>query len=89
MCEANASEKIARDKVKHIILETWKKLNDSIYHSSYEPLFIDIAMNNVRTAHSIYQHGDGVSVQDHEARRRVARLLIKPITMRSTETSFN
>lgn len=87
MCEANTSEHIARDKIKHLISEMWKKLNESRYDSHFDQIFVDIAVNNVRTAHSIYQYGDGISVQDHEARRRVARLLIKPITIQSTETS--
>ncbi|KAL5731033.1 hypothetical protein ACHQM5_003796 [Ranunculus cassubicifolius] len=81
--EANTSEKIARDKIKSLISEMWKKLNESIYDSIFEDSFVTMAINNARTAHSIYQYGDGISVQDHEARKRVARLLIEPITVKS------
>ncbi|KAL5731031.1 hypothetical protein ACHQM5_003794 [Ranunculus cassubicifolius] len=83
MKEANTSEKIARDKIKKLISEMWKKLNESIYDSIFEDSFVTMAINNARTAHSIYQYGDGISVQDHEARKRVARLLIEPITVKS------
>ncbi|KAF5198353.1 Terpene synthase, partial [Thalictrum thalictroides] len=66
MKEANTSEQDARDKIRSLIFEMWKKINESIYDSPFEQSFVDIAMNHARTAHSIYRLGDGMSFQDLE-----------------------
>lgn len=87
MHEANTSEHVARNKIEHLISEMWKKLNESIFESPFERSFVDIAVNMARSAHSIYQYGDGFTVQDHAAKRRVGRLFLKPITVKSTESS--
>ncbi|KAF5183601.1 Myrcene synthase protein [Thalictrum thalictroides] len=84
MKEANTSEQDARDKVRGLIFKMWKKLNESIYDSPFEQSFVDIAMNHARTAHSIYRLGDGISFQDLEASKSVARLLIKPINIQKS-----
>nr|QWD59172.1 terpene synthase 3 [Aconitum carmichaelii] len=80
MCEMNTSEEIARAKIKELISEMWKKLNKSVYDSPFEDSFINIVLNNARTAHSIYQHGDGIGVQHKEAKKRLVELLAKPVT---------
>ncbi|KAF9588260.1 hypothetical protein IFM89_008677 [Coptis chinensis] len=81
MHENNTSELIARNKIKGLLSEMWKKLNKSICDSPFEDSFIDIVVNNARTAHSIYQHGDGFGVQDQKAEKRVKEMLAKPISL--------
>ncbi|KAF9589655.1 hypothetical protein IFM89_026789, partial [Coptis chinensis] len=87
MHEANTSEHVARDKIKGLISDVWKKLNKSIYDSPFKSSFVNIAINHARAAHTFYQNGDGVSVQDHEAKKRVTGLLIEPITIQNKESS--
>ncbi|KAF9588259.1 hypothetical protein IFM89_008676 [Coptis chinensis] len=87
MHEANTSEHVARDKIKGLISDVWKKLNKSIYDSPFKSSFVNIAINHARAAHTFYQNGDGVSVQDHEAKKRVTGLLIEAITIQNKESS--
>ncbi|KAL5731036.1 hypothetical protein ACHQM5_003799 [Ranunculus cassubicifolius] len=86
MNEAKTSELIAQEKLKSLISDIWKKLNESLYDSAFEHSFVTICINNARTAHNIYQNGDGIGVQDHEARKRVARLLIEPISVNKSKS---
>ena len=81
MHESGASEDDAREYIKHMISETWKKMNEdvSIENSVFSYTFIGIAMNLARMAQCIYQHGDGHGVQDRETKDRVLSLLINPI----------
>ena len=81
MHESGASEDDAREYIKHMISETWKKMNEdvSIENSVFSNTFIGIAMNLARMAQCMYQHGDGHGVQDRETKDRVLSLLINPI----------
>ncbi|PIA58445.1 hypothetical protein AQUCO_00500401v1 [Aquilegia coerulea] len=81
MHEGYISQEVARENIGDLISEMWKKLNESIYDSPFEDSFINIVVNNARTAHSIYQHGDGIGVQDHEAKKRVTELLVEPLSI--------
>ena len=68
MHESGASEDDAREYIKHMISETWKKMNEdvSIENSVFSNTFIGIAMNLARMAQCVYQHGDGHGVPDRE-----------------------
>jgi (-)-alpha-terpineol synthase len=78
MNEAGASEKDARDHIKSLISETWKKMNKKGATSSpFSKTFIEIA----RMAQCMYQHGDGHGVQDRETKDRVLSLLIHSIPL--------
>ena len=81
MHESGASEDDAREYIKHMISETWKKMNEdvSIENSVFSNTFIGIAMNLARMAQCVYQHGDGHGVPDRETKDRVLSLLIDPI----------
>ncbi|KAK9155419.1 hypothetical protein Sjap_002899 [Stephania japonica] len=79
MCETNATEKVAREKIRDIIMETWRKMNKSVFDTPFSPSFVNIIENHARNAHCFYQHGDGISVQDHVGKKRVQALLVKPI----------
>ncbi|KAK9152000.1 hypothetical protein Syun_010309 [Stephania yunnanensis] len=79
MCEMNATEKVAREKIRDIIKETWRKMNKSASDTPFSPSFVNIIENHARNAHCFYQHGDGISVQDHVGKKRVQALLVKPI----------
>ncbi|CAL5420908.1 unnamed protein product [Camellia sinensis] len=82
MHETGASEKDAREHIKYLIGETWKKMNeDGVSDSPFTQTFIGIAMNLARTAQCMYQYGDGHASQGRDTIDRVLSLLIKPIPL--------
>ncbi|XP_043725700.1 alpha-farnesene synthase-like [Telopea speciosissima] len=88
MREAEVSEEIAREHIKDMIVDTWKKMNEKcISHSShFPPVFLNFTYNVARVAHFIYQYGDGFGVQDRETRNNVLSLLVQPIQLHLDET---
>ncbi|KAL5731026.1 hypothetical protein ACHQM5_003791 [Ranunculus cassubicifolius] len=85
MNESNSSEQTARTRIHGLVSEMWEKLNKSVLDSPFDDSFVHMAVNIARTAHSIYQHGDGFDAQDLEAKKRVVDLLFKPIDMRTQD----
>ena len=84
MNDTGASESKAREHVRHLIDETWKKLNKiDVENSVFPPVFIKIAKNLARMAQCIYQHGDGHGLGHQETNEDIASLLIRPISIRS------
>ncbi|XP_059431229.1 myrcene synthase, chloroplastic-like [Corylus avellana] len=82
MNETGASEVDAREYIKSLISETWKKMNkEGAASSPFSQTFIEIAMNLARMAQCMYQHGDGHGVEDRETKDRVLSLLIHPIPL--------
>ncbi|XP_042479347.1 alpha-farnesene synthase-like [Macadamia integrifolia] len=83
MREEEVSEEIAREHIKGMIVESWKKMNENcISHSSHlPPIFLDFTYNVARVAHLIYQYGDGFGVQDRETKNNVLSLLVQPIQL--------
>ncbi|KAM0944079.1 putative (-)-alpha-terpineol synthase [Dioscorea sansibarensis] len=83
MHEKGVSETIAREYIKDLIRETWKELNTNIFtmSSPLDVCFSNLAMDIARTAHCIYEHGDGYGVPKNETKDRVMKLLIKPISL--------
>ncbi|KAA0045524.1 myrcene synthase [Cucumis melo var. makuwa] len=82
MNDTGASEQEARRYLKDFIMESWKKLNEEVQTLNNSPLlsksFIEIALNVARISHTVYQHRDGHTVEDHETKDRVLSLFIKP-----------
>ncbi|KAA8536404.1 hypothetical protein F0562_028882 [Nyssa sinensis] len=79
MHETSASEENAREHIRFLISETWKKMNeDRVAESPFSETFIGIAINLARMAQCMYQHGDGHGVQDRETKDRVLSLLVEP-----------
>ncbi|XP_061354026.1 terpene synthase 10-like [Gastrolobium bilobum] len=85
MNESGASEGDAREYVKSIMCKTWTKMNEEARSSSFSRSFIETAINLTRMALWMYQHGDGVSIQDSEIKSRILSLLIQPIPVAYTK----
>ncbi|MCL7047754.1 hypothetical protein MKW94_005638 [Papaver nudicaule] len=63
MHETGVSESAAREHIKHVISETWKKMNgDKFSRSVFSGSFIDAMLNTARASQCIYQFGDGYGV---------------------------
>ncbi|KAM7524580.1 hypothetical protein LguiA_014482 [Lonicera macranthoides] len=80
MHETGVSEDEAREHIKYLISETWKKINEEVHHqhqvldSPFNKVFNGIAVNLARMAQCIYQHGDGHGIEDQETKDRVLAL---------------
>ncbi|KAJ4981956.1 hypothetical protein NE237_032793 [Protea cynaroides] len=88
MRETRVSKETTQEHIKVMIIESWKKMNENyISHSSHLPrMFLNICYNIARVSHFVYQHGDGVAVQDRETKNSVLCLLVQPIQFHLDET---
>ncbi|MCD9559926.1 hypothetical protein HAX54_018303 [Datura stramonium] len=82
MSKENVKEDVAREHIKGMVMETWKKMNKHCFHnsSSLGPLMKYI-MNMARVAHFIYQYGDGFGVQDRETRQQILSSLVESLPL--------
>ena len=82
MNDTGASENNAREHIKSLIGETWKKLNTmEVENSIFSHVFIEIAKNLARMGQCMYQHGDGHGTGCQEINDGVMSLFIQPISM--------
>ncbi|KAH9727536.1 TPS27 [Citrus sinensis] len=85
MHETGASEEAAREHIKDLIRQMWKKVMMDVCRASNDkdpPLFQtknEIILNPLRVAHFIYLHGDGHGAQKQETMDEVFALLFQPI----------
>ncbi|CAA2967497.1 Alpha-farnesene synthase [Olea europaea subsp. europaea] len=79
MREANVTEQEARDHIRNIISNLWKKINGLCINGSPNLLqtLVKYIINIARVANFIYQNGDGFSVQDGDTRDQVLSCLIE------------
>ncbi|KAH7576523.1 hypothetical protein JRO89_XS01G0098700 [Xanthoceras sorbifolium] len=83
MCQTGASEEVAREHIRNIIDETWKKMNQDVVDDEHPfgKAFVETTINLARISHSTYQYGDGHGAPDVRAKRRVHSLIIEPISL--------
>uniref|UniRef100_A0A175YQI5 Terpene synthase like-14 n=1 Tax=Daucus carota subsp. sativus TaxID=79200 RepID=A0A175YQI5_DAUCS len=82
MQEQGVSEEVARDQIKHMIANAWKKINYQCQTQS--PLlqpYLKYSANIARVAHVVYHNGDGVSNADGMTRNQVMDLLSEPLLL--------
>ena len=82
MAEKGLSEEEAEDEIKALISKSWKTLNEKDYLNNNSMLpkpFVNLCMNMARTAHFIFQHGDGIGTSNGVTKIRLASLIVKPI----------
>ncbi|OAY68970.1 Terpene synthase 10 [Ananas comosus] len=72
------TEAAARERIKELIYDCWKKLNGARrVDSAFNENFANIAMNVPRTARSFYIYGDGYGSPEGETKDRIISLLIE------------
>ncbi|XP_043720846.1 terpene synthase 10-like [Telopea speciosissima] len=87
MYETGASEEMAREHIRHMIEETWQKMNKDIFNNNNKDslclpqLFIKTAANFARMSQCMYQHGDGHGIFVDENKNRTNSLLFEPIPL--------
>lgn len=80
MNDHGMSEKNAREHIKQLIDETWKKLNKvEAKNCMLFQRFVEMAKNLTRMSQCMYQYGDGHGIEHQETKDRVMSLLIRPI----------
>ncbi|XP_016497346.1 terpineol synthase, chloroplastic-like isoform X1 [Nicotiana tabacum] len=81
MNEKKVCEEDARQHIKLLISETWKKLNEAhnVAAHPFPKMFVTSAMNLARMAQCMYQHGDGHGGQNSETKNRIIALLFESI----------
>ncbi|XP_042490882.1 alpha-terpineol synthase, chloroplastic-like [Macadamia integrifolia] len=84
MHQTGASEDVAREHIRHMIDEMWKKLNKEVIISDESLLpqhFIRTTINLVRISLFIYQYGDGHATIDNESKNQITSLFFEPIPL--------
>ncbi|XP_050206905.1 terpene synthase 10-like isoform X2 [Mercurialis annua] len=82
MHETGVSEEKAREHIRSLICETWKKMNKERVadDSPFSDTFIGVVVNLARMALYMYQYGDGHgNNEEGKTKDRVMSLLIHPI----------
>ncbi|KAK9217832.1 hypothetical protein WN943_006462 [Citrus x changshan-huyou] len=83
MHETGASEEVAREHIKDMMRQMWKKVN--AYRADKDfPLSqttVEFILNVVRVSHFMYLHGDGHGAQNQETMDVVFTLLFQPIPL--------
>ncbi|KAK9222392.1 hypothetical protein WN944_010827 [Citrus x changshan-huyou] len=79
MIEEGISEEEARDRIKSLIIYSWKKLNGkNLYKSDFPESMAKMCLDMSRTAHCIF-HGDGIGTSTGVTRDRLVSLILEPI----------
>ncbi|NP_001316804.1 terpene synthase [Solanum lycopersicum] len=82
MHDSKSCEENARNYIKKLIDETWKKMNrDILRDESLSKDFRRTSMNLARIAQCMYQHGDGFGIPDRETKDRILSLFFQPIPL--------
>ncbi|PIA50749.1 hypothetical protein AQUCO_01200173v1 [Aquilegia coerulea] len=82
MNDAGVTDEVAREHVRHLTDEAWKKMNAELWIDSPLPeAFVKVAVNFGRTGESFYQYEDGHGVPDGETRGRVLSLLVDTVPL--------
>lgn len=80
MKENQASEEQAREYIELLLNEAWKEMNMArLADSPLCPKFKEIPINFARTAHCMYQYGDGHGHQNSAMANHISALLFEPI----------
>lgn len=82
MQEKGVSEETARNQIKTIIANAWKKINyQCIAQSPVLQPYLMYSTNIARVAHVVYQNGDGITNADGMTRNQVMDLLSEPFSL--------
>ncbi|GAY65205.1 hypothetical protein CUMW_239390 [Citrus unshiu] len=83
MQETGASEEVAREHIKDMMRQMWKKVNAyrAVKDSPLSQTTVEFILNVVRVSHFMYLHGDGHGAQNQETMDVVFTLLFQPIPL--------
>ncbi|PQP91530.1 putative terpene synthase 9 [Prunus yedoensis var. nudiflora] len=80
MEEKGTYEEEAQHYINDLICYSWKKMNEESAKTSRIPnSIVKMSLNMARTAHSIFQHGDGIGTSIGVTKDRLISLIANPI----------
>ncbi|XP_077251450.1 alpha-terpineol synthase, chloroplastic-like [Tasmannia lanceolata] len=83
MHETGAPEEVAREHIRGLISDMWKKMNkDSLSCSPLSEPIITAALDLARIAQCYYQYSDGFGIPNNETKERAISLLAEPILVK-------
>jgi len=84
MNETGASEEAAREHIKHLVRETWKKMNKEVFEdypfSGFGP-FISACLNLARASHCFYDYGDGHGLPGHQTKDHLVSTIFESVPL--------
>ena len=81
MNDKGVSEDEAREHIKYLITETWKKLNEECAESRMSKPFIENCLNLAKIASCVYLYGDGHGAPGSRDKERLLFLFVHPIPL--------
>ncbi|WOG98411.1 hypothetical protein DCAR_0417753 [Daucus carota subsp. sativus] len=81
MNDKGVSEDKAKEHIKYLLTETWKKLNEECAESPLSKPFIENCLNLARIASCVYLYGDGHGAPSSRDKERLLFLFVHPIPL--------
>ncbi|KAF9617721.1 hypothetical protein IFM89_038221 [Coptis chinensis] len=82
MHDTGVTAVVARERIRHLADEAWKKQNREQWAESTLPgAFVNAVTNLTRTSEIFYQYRDGHGIPDRETKNRIQSLLVDPFPM--------
>nr|WHU05660.1 terpene synthase TPS13 [Freesia corymbosa] len=82
MHENGVSEEVAREKIREMIVSSWKRLNgDRIASSSAIESFNSATLGLARISQSMYLYGDGYGKPTYQTKDQIISLFIEPLPL--------
>ncbi|KAK9214412.1 hypothetical protein WN944_006404 [Citrus x changshan-huyou] len=90
MHETGASEEVAREHIKDMMRQMWRKVNAyrADKDSPVSQNTVDFMLNLVRMPHFMYLHGDGHGAQNQETMDVASTWLFQPIPLEDKHMAF-
>ncbi|KAI6667959.1 hypothetical protein NL676_007030 [Syzygium grande] len=82
MNETSASEEATREHVRHLVHETWKRINNDVFEDYPFPgfgPFLGACLNLARASQCFYKYGDGHGLPDNETKDHIVTALFDPV----------
>ncbi|KAL6136841.1 hypothetical protein ACLB2K_062136 [Fragaria x ananassa] len=79
MEEKGISEGEAQEYIKGFICYSWKKISEESAKATIPKSIVNMSLNMARTAHCIFQHGDGIGTSVGVTKDRLVSLITNPI----------
>ncbi|XP_030462407.1 (+)-alpha-terpineol synthase-like [Syzygium oleosum] len=84
MNETGASEEAAQEHIRHLVRETWKRMNRAVFENNLYPgfgPFLNAGLNLARASQCFCQYGDEHGLSDHETKVHIMSALFEPVPL--------
>ncbi|XP_010039959.2 monoterpene synthase-like [Eucalyptus grandis] len=84
MNESGASEEVAREHIRHLVRNIWKKMNKDVFEdypfSGFGP-FLGACLNLARASHCFYEYGDGHGLPGHQTKDHLVSTIFESVPL--------